>query len=660
MLVDRNNIMENHIKESNKEDLTSLLDNYFENLLQSDEKVIHSDLVTQIIMNNKERVSSLIIKNLDNFLKQKKLTIRNNIKKNVFKIDDLISISNSYGSKISNFTSFLDSTEKSNILKVSSLHLFDNIISDPPMIAFLKSKLSNFLEEDSKNIIKLYSIISLIQRNNQELNPALWFQMLFSSAVQDTVEEIATKPYPVPSTQNSLINLVTTLEHFNKMFNYLCKIKYDLKTVINPSFPFLTANLLTVLTVSSMKEISTILNNYKNVFYNLFVLGFDITKEVVILCNKHKNFTAENLTDFFDCLAVVVPLLHNNMNREIVFKKISELFATEDILNIILADVTKFKSMSKFFSSIKEKDKLIEQYNKNLVQRILHRPFIQDEKKNYEILHDIFGDKLMFKTSKIIKDVESTLDDLTNFHCVNVPSLKYKNLLNLVTTSYNWDFNQAEGFYNAGDDKQKVFQGEIFKLMSVYDCFYKQKYVDKRKINWYLHFGEIVFEYKNVEYKMMPLQFMVIEYIMRFKTVTKNELLSLNIFQNYNDEFKQSIIGSMILGGILKLDKDEISMGNTPITVDYIKLFFSTTNYDSIWEKKRQDQFILSREDILKTNINHYVKTAPMTKDDLFKTISEKLTIFTPDINMYEDVLHKMVNDDYISVEKGVVTKLFY
>jgi len=660
MLVDRNNIMENHIKESNKEDLTSLLDNYFENLLQSDEKVIHSDLVTQIIMNNKERVSSLIIKNLDNFLKQKKLAIRNNIKKNVFKIDDLISISNSYGSKISNFTSFLESTEKSSIQKVSSLHLFDNIISDPPMIAFLKIKLSNFLEEDSKNIIKLNSIISLIQRNNQELNPALWFQMLFSSAVQDTVEEIATKPYPVPTSQNSLINLVTTLNHFDKMYNYLYKIKYDFKTVINPSFPFLTANLLTVFTISSLKEISTILTNYKEVFSKLFVLGFDITKEVVVLCNKHKTFTAENLTLFFDCLAVVVPLLHNNMNREIVFKKISELFATEDILNIILADVTKFKSMSKFFSSIKEKDKLIEQYNKNLVQRILHKPFIQDEKKNYEILQDIFGDKLMFKTSKIIKDVENTLDDLANFHCVNVPSLKYKNLLNLVTTSYNWDFNQAEGFYNAGDDKQKVFQGEIFKLMSVYDCFYKQKYVDKRKINWYLHFGEIVFEYKNVEYKMMPLQFMVIEYIMRFKTVTKNELLSLNIFQNYNDEFKQSIIGSMILGGILKLDREEISMGSTPITVDYIKLFFSTTNYDSIWEKKRQEQFTLSREDILKTNINHYVKTAPMTKDDLFKNISEKLTIFTPDINMYEDVLHKMVENEYISVEKGVVTKLLY
>lgn len=660
MLVDRNNIMENHIKESNKEDLTSLLDNYFENILQSDEKVIHSDLVTQIIANNKDRVSSLIIKNLDNFLKQKKLTIRNNIKKNVFKIDDLISISNSYGFKITNFTSFLDCAEKSNILKVSSLHLFDNIISDPSMISFLKSKLSNFLEEDPKNIVKINSIISLIQRNNQELNPAMWFQMIFSSAVQDTVEAIATKPYPVSTSQNNLINLVTTLDHFDKMYNYLYKIKYDFKYVINPSFPFLTANLLTVFTISSLKEISTILTNYKDVFSKLFVLGFDITKEVVVLCNKHKTFTAENLTLFFDCLAVVVPLLHSNMNRDIVFKKISELFATEDILNIILADINKFKSMSKFFSSIKEKDKLIEQYNKNLVQRILHRPFIEDEKKNYEILKDIFGDKLMFKTNKIIKDVENTLNDLTNFHCVNVPSLKYKNLLNLVTTSYNWDFNQSEGFYNAGDDKQKVFQGEIFKLMSVYDCFYKQKYVDKRKINWYLHFGEIVFEYKNVEYKMMPLQFMVIEYIIRFKTVTKNQLLALNIFQNYNDEFKQSIIGSMILGGILKLDRNEISMGSTPITVDYIKLFFSTTNYDSIWEKKRQEQFTLSREDILKTNINHYVKTAPMTKDYLFKTISEKLTIFTPDINMYEDVLHKMVTDDYISIEKGVVTKLFY
>jgi hypothetical protein len=256
------------------------------------------------------------------------------------------------------------------------------------------------------------------------------------------------------------------------------------------------------------------------------------------------------------------------------------------------------------------------------------------------------------------------LKELANFKKINIPELKYKSLLELVITSYNmWDFNQNEGVIDA--DKINV-DSNIFSLIKIYNKFYKQIYSNERKINWYLHFGEITFKMsdssKNIEYKMMPIQYMLLEYVYKNPLKTKDEIIQLNILENYSDTFKQSLVGSLILGGILKIENDKISFNDNNLSdiIDYVKLFFSTTNYEDIWEKKRYEELMLDREDILSTNINHHIKVKPLNKDELFKIVADNLNVFSLDNEFYEKVLKTMVEKEYIVIKDGLVEKLFY
>jgi len=84
-MKDKFNIIQNDVSHINLEELTSLIDNYFENLLYSNERVIHSDLISQILWFRKDFDSTqIILRHLENYLKEKKASIRNSIKKGSF------------------------------------------------------------------------------------------------------------------------------------------------------------------------------------------------------------------------------------------------------------------------------------------------------------------------------------------------------------------------------------------------------------------------------------------------------------------------------------------------------------------------------------------------------------------------------------------------
>ena len=80
-MEDKFAIIQNDISNLSNDELISKLDNYFENLfLNSNQRVFHIDLIIQIIRFRKDiDVSEIILRHLDNYLKEKKISIRNSI-----------------------------------------------------------------------------------------------------------------------------------------------------------------------------------------------------------------------------------------------------------------------------------------------------------------------------------------------------------------------------------------------------------------------------------------------------------------------------------------------------------------------------------------------------------------------------------------------------
>jgi uncharacterized protein YutD len=100
--------------------------------------------------------------------------------------------------------------------------------------------------------------------------------------------------------------------------------------------------------------------------------------------------------------------------------------------------------------------------------------------------------------------------------------------------------------------------------------------------------GQNTFEYLGKDIKMLPIQFLILEYVFSKKEITKQELIEYDLLVNYNLQFKQSLISSL-LGGILIIDGDKIKVNDTDkdfISDNYIDIFFNTSNYKEIWENK--------------------------------------------------------------------------
>jgi hypothetical protein len=273
---------------------------------------------------------------------------------------------------------------------------------------------------------------------------------------------------------------------------------------------------------------------------------------------------------------------------------------------------------------------------------------------------------MLLKTTKILIDTENTLNDMKNFKAL-IPGKHYELLkdLNIMTSSYNnWDINQTEGIISSELIISSLNNDNISLLsekLLCYQKFYEERYSNKRKLNWYPHFGEIVFEYLEKEIKMLPIQFLIMEYVSQNKC-TKETIMNANFLVNYSTNFKQSLISSLIFGGILKLNDNEIVLVKKAelISSDFINIFFTTTNYGNIWEQRRKEELIMNRHDVISAQINHFVKLKPLSKDELFKTVASNIKVFELDIELFNKNIEMMVEKDYIKLDGDMVTKLFW
>ena len=693
-LNDKFSIICNDIMSISNSEIVDLLDNYFENLLHSNEKTIHSDLLSQIFWFKKEfDFSTIMLKHLENFLKQKKLSIRHNIKKGNFEIDTgLNKLIESYFEKINSFLTHVQNREE--ITKIALAKLYEQIISDPSLISYLKSEVSTLDINNRQNIIKLTLVLKKISDINPDLKSYQWFLFLISSSLSTVSEESNNESFPVPESFQKIINFRKILSFYEQVETYYKFINNDINIILTGIVSIILKNLIEIMSFCTMKELISLVKNYSTLLEKIFsnsvmiINGKNIKDLFTIqffmfLERIEKNNKELDLGLLIQCFQVINNLLNANGNSmDIINNKLALLFSSEESQNYLLEKINQFILTSdekveasiynilSLCSNIKEKDKFIEKYNRLLVNRILFKPILMIERNFYNILQTKLNDKLVIKTNKIIGDMESTLMDRENFKSLleaNIfDKIEHKGCLNklsVVTTSYNnWDINQQEGILTYENILKNKGKCQLIDALYAYDKFYQKRFNNKRKLNWYLHFGEIKFNYLNKEIQMLPIQFMVLEAIQKIIAVNKESIMKLELLKGYNDKFKNSVITSLIVGGIVKIEKEilVISKEIEKISCDFISLFFSSTNYIDVWNKRREEELIMSRKDTLSACVNHFIKKASVSVDELYGFIKSSMNLFDFQKSDLTEVIEMMESKDYLKIEAGLVTKIFY
>ena len=126
-------------------------------------------------------------------------------------------------------------------------------------------------------------------------------------------------------------------------------------------------------------------------------------------------------------------------------------------------------------------------------------------------------------------------------------------------------------------------------------------------------------------------------------------------------------------GGIIEwfLNKDEMLTGGAwhPSQEQHLR-FFNEFLWPKIeldikeYKNKIEMELAHTREDIIKTVINHVVKKLPINKEELFKHTMEMIKVFTVERTTFDRVIDVMIKNDYIeeiSTKSGhIISKLLY
>ena len=678
LLNDKFNVLENITKDISKDKLLSMVDNYFENLLNLDEKVFHPDFIYQIFWFNKDLdFGTLLVKHLENSLKQQRNAIRNNIKKSTFELDHLIKLIKNYNEKVTKFSSLCNDKDK--FLKLSSNYLFELVISDPSVINFMKMELNNIYNDKKNYLVELFKIMENISELNPQLKIYEWFLLLASCSLDENIEEITKKIYSVPEDYQLIINFTSICKLYDIILSKYSFIKDSINIILSKSLDNFTNYISKIFKICNVQQINTIIKNNQSIldkiYDNALVHKLRLSEAILIFMNNNIFLiSGDNINiDLFVNFATLFRLccnLINNSTKDIINKIFGDYLINNVILDMVINNIHKNiinknnESIINIINlNIREKDKFIDKYNRKLIERLLYKPDIEFEKKILDILVFKFEQKLIYKTDKIIADIDQSIQNYINFNNIkNINDLELKDKFNIVTTSYNViDINHSEGILNLDTD----INSELFNIMKIYNKFYNQRFENKRKLNIYPHFGEIIFDFMGKEFKMMPIQYLLLEHIYKNKGHTKNSILNHPMLINYSEKFKESILNSLLFGKIIKINRvwkifEVTNNINEVSSYDFINVFFNITNYANTWEEKRQEDLMMTREDILSANINHYVKFNKINKDKLFEVISHNLNVFVLEKLLFDKVIETMIDKDYISIKDNIVEKLLW
>lgn len=684
-IYDKFEIIENHLKSEDKKNILIKIENYFENFMSSDIKVLVSDYINQFIWFegiNIENFSINIDSQLKNYLIQRRNTMRTFIKKENFELSHLNKFLKKFISKLEYLNNIIKSPDN-RIIKEGIKQLINLIISDSFILMFIEEQISSL----NKHLIgEIQTLVTLVKELSKYDNFETFNKIIMTFANIFIKQIVEMEELPLPENIKRIQKLNDNMKYCQQVNEYFSFMSKDINQINQQIYTLIIENLADIVKNNSLDEIEYVFANVwndikliiKTKFHEKDELLNNISTEIINLIDR--TIKSKNSDDTFKIINVLKyadNILNQSTHKEIINQKISSTLSSEDFMEIIQIHIDSLiresneKDVIKilnFVVNVKDKTIFISKYYEYLVKRLLEKisdfniipnEYIVTEKLVFNYLKINFGDKLVYKLNKVIVDTELSFIDNFNFNELNKDDIDIK--MTVITTSFNnWDVNQIEGVLNK-NMVETIQNTQLGKHLMKYQKYYELNYFNKRSLNWFPHFGEVNITYLGKEIKLLPIQFIVLEMFNDVNRLQVKDIINSHLFSNYASKFTNDIIGSLISSGLFNINNDWMILTlSDNFNTNLIEIFFSTSDYANIWEQRRKDELVLTREEIICANINHQIKTRTLTKTQLFDSLVKVINVFELDKVIFNKVLEQMCKMDYIKVNGEFYEKIIY
>lgn len=682
-LYDKFGIIENHLNQEDKKNISSKIENYFENYLNSDMKVLVSDYINQVVWFNNielEDISANIDTQLKNYLIQRRNGMRIFIKKENFELSSLNKFLKKFISKLEYLNNIIRSYDNK-IIKDGIKHLVNLIISDSLILIFIEEQL---ILLDRNLLTEIRTLISTIKQLSKYDNFETFEKIITTFANIFVKKIVDMEDLPLPENIKRIQKFNETIKFCQRVTLYFKFMGEKIDIINCQLYTLVIKNLLDIIKNNSLDEINYVLKNTwidvndlitKTNFENKNELLTNISTDIIYLIEKSvKQVNYEDVFKIINILKYMETIINNSINSDIIKQKISSILSSTNLIDNVhfcidsLIRSNKEKDVIKlitFMNEVKNKDIFIMNYYKNLIKRLMEKiseikkakEYIDIERNIYNFLKTKFSIELVYKINKVITDTEASFDNNIDFNKLYCS----ENIMTVITTSFNnWDVNQTEGVLSS-KAIDKIKNTQLGNYLNIYNKYYESRYSNKRILNWFPHFGEINITFLKKEIIMLPIQFMVLEMFNDVNKIPIKDIIVASFFSNYTTKFTNDIISSLVLSGLFKvIDNNIILTSNDSFNTNLIEVFFSNSDYANIWEQQRKDELVMSREEIICANINHQIKIKPMTKDQLFKSLVQNINVFELDEPTFNKSFDYMCKSDYIKFNGNTFEKIIY
>lgn len=705
-LYDKFKIIENHIQNEDKTKIISKIENYFENILISDNHVLVSDYLNQVVWFNyikSNDFSSLNI-HIKNYLIERRNNMRLFIKKDGFEFSNLNKFLKKFIIKLEYLNNILKSPDNK-IIKEGIKQLSNFIISDSLIMIFIEEQVI-LLDKKLKSDIEI--LFNLTKSLGKYDNYEIFNRLLKTIGNVYKKYLVNINDYPLPENIKKIQKICDNIKYCNVVKIYYKFIGDDFNTFSSPIIQLIIENLIVIIQSNTLDEIDFTFDNIWNDFSKLVLCSkfndkeslFNILfTEIINLLNKSLKSSNFNIFKLINLIKYINQIIDNRLVdsrpiKDIINQKISTALSSDNLMDQIHATIndlicndkpTETIQLLKFVLNIKNKDIFIAKYYETLTKRIMSKfsefnsgfpldkdhniksftKYINIEKNVSQFLKSTFGNKVCYKINKVINDTELSFNDNIEF---NKLTNNIFNNISIITTSFNnWDVNQTEGIVT-NKMIDTLLHTQLGYNLYNFNYYYNLKYAGKRILNWFPHFGEVSITYLNQQLIMLPIQFMVVELFTDVNQIKLDSIQNVIFLSNYTIKFRNDIIGSLITSGMFGLETvdDNITMillNSNTINNNFIEIFLNTSDYKNIWENNRQEELVHTREEITASVINHILKinSKPLFYDELFSFVKKSIILFEVDDLILTKTIDNMIKQDYIrKLDNEYYEKIIY